>query len=189
MFIGFNLTFGPMHVLGLQGMIRREYTYPESLGLTFWNQIGTLGAFLIAVSVLVFIVNVVKTRMQHRPLETNDPWDARTLEWMTSSPPPVHNFDEIPTVHSLDEFWHRKYAEDKSGRLVPVQAGAADHGDGHAPAHAIHLPSPSYWPLVASIGLPIMAYGVIYSWWLVGLGAAVTLVGIYGWALEPSVAE
>ncbi len=69
MIIGFNLAFGPMHVLGLQGMIRREYTYPESLGLTFWNQVATLGAFLIAVSVLVFIVNVVKTRMQHRPLE------------------------------------------------------------------------------------------------------------------------
>ena len=54
---------------------------------------------------------------------------------------------------------------------------------------AIHLPSPSYWPLVAALGLPIMAYGVIYSWWLVGLGVAVTLVGLYGWALEPSVAE
>ena len=189
MIIGFNLAFGPMHILGLQGMIRREYTYPESLGLTFWNQISTLGALLIAVSVLVFIVNVVKTRIQHRPLESNDPWDARTLEWMTSSPPPVHNFDEIPTVHSLDEFWHRKYAEDKSGKLVPVQAGAADHVDGDAPAHAIHLPSPSYWPFVAAIGLPIMSYGVIYSWWLVGLGAAITLVGIYGWALEPSVAE
>jgi cytochrome c oxidase subunit 1 len=101
----------------------------------------------------------------------------------------VHNFDEIPTVHSLDEFWHRKYVEDKSGKLVPVQAGAADHGDGDAPAHAIHLPSPSYWPFVAAIGMPMMAYGVIYSWWLVGLGAAVTLVGLYGWALEPSVAE
>ena len=62
MIIGFNLTFGPMHILGLQGMIRREYTYPESLGLTFWNQIATLGAFLIAVSILVFIVNVIKTK-------------------------------------------------------------------------------------------------------------------------------
>jgi cytochrome c oxidase subunit 1 len=100
----------------------------------------------------------------------------------------VYNFDEIPTVHSLDEFWHRKYAEDKSGQLVPVQAGAADHEAG-PPSRAIHLPSPSYWPLVAAFGLPIMAYGVIYSWWLVGLGVAVTLVGVYGWALEPSVAE
>ena len=120
-----------MHILGLQGMIRREYTYPESLGLTFWNQISTLGAFLIAVSILVFIVNVIKTQVQHRPLETNDPWDARTLEWTTASPPPVYNFDEIPTVHSLDEFWHRKYAEDKSGQLVPVQAGAADDATTH----------------------------------------------------------
>jgi cytochrome c oxidase subunit I len=73
-----------------------------------------------------------------------------------------------------------------------VQAGAADQsqpGVGHAPSHAIHLPSPSYWPFVASLGLPIMAYGVIYSWWVVGFGAAVSLVGFYGWALEPSVAE
>ena len=147
---------------------------------------------MIALSILVFTVNAVRTQMQNRPLETNDPWDARTLEWMTSSPPPVHNFDEIPIVHSLDEFWHRKYAEDKSGRLVPEQEGAAEHGEpgeARGPSHAIHLPSPSYWPIIAALGLPIMAYGVIYSWWMVGLGAAVTLIGVYGWALEPSVAE
>jgi cytochrome c oxidase subunit 1 len=72
-----------------------------------------------------------------------------------------------------------------------VQAGGADHpaGDGAIPGHAIHLPSPSYWPLVASLGLPIMAYGVIYSWWVVGAGVVVALIGFYGWALEPSVAE
>jgi cytochrome c oxidase subunit 1 len=192
MLIGFNLAFGPMHILGLQGMIRREYTYPASLGLTFWNEISTLGAFMIALSILVFIVNVTRTQARHRALETDDPWDARTIEWMTSCPPPVHNFDEIPAIHSLDEFWHRKYAEDKSGRLVPVQAGAApEHDAGHdqATGHTIHLPSPSYWPLVASLGLPTMAYGVLYTWWLVGLGAVVLLVGLYGWALEPSVAE
>jgi cytochrome c oxidase subunit 1 len=188
MIIGFNLAFGPMHILGLQGMIRREYTYPESLGLTFWNQVSTLGAFLIALSVLVFIVNAVRTQVRHRALASNDPWDARTLEWLTTSPPPVHNFDEIPVVHSLDELWHRKYAEDKGGRLVPVQAGAAEERS-HGPAHAIHLPSPSYWPFVAALGLPTMAYGVIYSWWVVGLGVVITLVGFYGWALEPSVAE
>jgi cytochrome c oxidase subunit 1 len=190
MIIGFNLTFGPMHILGLQGMIRREYTYPASLGLTFWNQIASLGAFTIALSILVFIVNAVRTQLRHRPLENEDPWDARTLEWMTSNPPQVHNFDQIPMVHSVDEFWHRKYAEDKRGRVVPVQAGAADRDGGHEPAgHAIHLPSPSYWPIVASLGLPIMAYGVIYSWWVVGAGFVVSLVGFYGWALEPSVAE
>jgi cytochrome c oxidase subunit 1 len=191
MLIGFNLAFGPMHVLGLQGMIRRQYTYPEALGLTFWNQASTLGAFLIALSVLVFIVSVVRAQLKQPGLENEDPWDARTLEWSMSAPPPEHNFDEIPTVHALDEFWHRKYVEDRRGRLVPVQAGGAQSSDGatHAGGHSIHLPSPSYWPLVAAAGLPIMGYGIIYSWWLVAAGAVVALVGFYGWALEPSVAE
>ena len=187
--IGFNMTFGPMHILGLEGMIRREYTYPAALGLTFWNEVASAGAFLIAFSVLLFIVNVVRTRRRHRPLETDDPWDARTLEWMTACPPEPYNFETIPVVHSLDEFWHRKYAEDKEGRLVRVPAGAAEHAPGPAAGHGIHMPSPSFWPLVAAIGLPTIAYGVMYSWWLVGAGALILVIGFTGWALEPSVAD
>ena len=188
--VGFNLTFGPMHILGLEGMIRREYTYPASLGLTFWNQVSTVGAFLIALSTLVFILNAAATQRRPKGLANEDPWDARTLEWSTPCPPPIYNFEDIPVVHSIDEFWHRKYVEDKEGRLVRVPAGASDHpADGHREGHAIHLPSPSFWPLVAAVGLPVMAYGVLYSWWLVGAGALVTVVGFMGWAMEPPVAE
>jgi cytochrome c oxidase subunit 1 len=190
MIVGFNLTFGPMHVLGLGGMIRRSATYPPGLGLTTWNQIATVGSALIGVAVIVFFLNAVTSLRKPKGLANEDPWDARTIEWTTSCPPPEHNFDEIPVVTSVDEFWHRKYAVDKEGRLVRVPAGAAPERDEpHGGGHAIHLPSPSFWPLVASVGLPIIAYGVLYSWWLVGAGALVTLVGVFGWAMEPSVAE
>jgi cytochrome c oxidase subunit 1 len=187
MLVGFNLTFGPMHVLGLQGMPRRIQSYPESLGLAFWNLVSTVGAFLIAVSVLVFLYNAVAS-FRHAGEMVADPWDARTLEWATSSPPPEHNFDEIPVVHALDELWHRKYAETHGGRVVPVAAGGSGeeaHGDGHG-GHAIHLPGPSYYPLVAALGLPIVGYGLIFGWWMVGVGLVVTLAGLYGWVLEPS---
>jgi cytochrome c oxidase subunit 1 len=188
MLVGFNLAFGPMHVLGLQGMPRRIQTYPEELGLSMWNLVSTVGAFVIALAVLVFIANVALTQRRPREHEA-DPWDGRTLEWLTSSPPPEHNFDEIPTVHALDEAWHRKYAETEDGRAVPVPAGGSgtegEHG-AHA-GHGIHLPSPSYYPFVASLGLFVLGYGLIFSWWFAVAGTVVLLAGLYGWALEPSV--
>ncbi|MGH8990868.1 MAG: cytochrome c oxidase subunit I, partial [Acidimicrobiia bacterium] len=150
MLIGFNLAFGPMHILGLQGQPRRTYQYPENMGWEAWNRVSTLGAFLIAVSVLVFIVNLIKTfRSPERA--PADPWDARTMEWTIPTPPPEYNFAEIPEVHALDDFWHRKYVEDKEGRLVPVPAGGQeDHAPsgygegGHGDDHGIHMPSQSY---------------------------------------------
>jgi cytochrome c oxidase subunit 1 len=193
MLIGFNMTFGPMHILGLQGMPRRIQTYPASLGLTFWNLVSSIGAFTIAVSVLIFLVNAISSFRKPKEM-VDDPWDARTLEWLTTSPPPEYNFAEIPVVHSLDEAWHRKYAETRGGRVVPVPAGGSGevlhdedaHDGAHGGGHAIHMPSPSYWPIVAAFGLPLIGYGIIFNWALVGVGVVVMLVGLFGWILEPS---
>jgi len=99
MFIGFNLTFFPMHLLGLDGMPRRIATYPDDMGWTALNLASTIGAYLIAVSMIPFIVNVVMAFMRPKG-QPNDPWEANTLEWYTTSPPPVHNFDDTPEIHS-----------------------------------------------------------------------------------------
>jgi len=183
MLIGFNLTFAPFHILGLQGMARRYYRYPAHMGFDFWNMVSTIGSFVIALSIAVFIVNVIKTRARGETAG-NDPWDARTIEWSISSPPPHYNFAEIPVIAERDDWWHKKYTEDESGVPVPVLAGASN---GHDEEHAEpHMPLPSYWPLVAAIGLPLIAYGLIFQFALAALGGVTLLVGIYGWALEPS---
>jgi cytochrome c oxidase subunit 1 len=112
---------------------------------------------------------------------------------MTTSPPKEHNFDSLPTVHALDEFFHRKYEDVGEGdqhdlrqvataeELLAEQEAAADHH--------IHLPSPSYWPIVLAFSLPIIGYGVIFERVIAIVGAVVLVLAIFGWALEPSVAE
>ena len=188
MLLGFNLTFAPMHILGLQGMPRRTYRYGEGMGWSFWNMVETIGAFTIAASVLIFIYNAV--RASRRPMNAvADPWDGRTLEWTIPSPTPEYNFAEIPVVHSVDDFWHKKYVEDKGGKLVRVPAGgaegSADHHDAPSDGHDIHLPSPSYMPIFTALGLPLIGYGIIYGVFLSVIGGVITLAGLYGWALEP----
>jgi cytochrome c oxidase subunit I len=188
MLIGFNLTFGPMHILGLQGMPRRTYTYKDGYGFNFWNLVSTVGAFIIALSVLLFFINIYVSRRKakaNRLVMAADPWDGRSLEWMAASPPPAHNFDAVPTIRVLDDFWHRKYGEDEQGRLVRIAAteDVVDKGV----RTDVHLPSPSYWPIVLAFGLPLLGYGLIYNLWICVVGGICIVGAIYGWVMEPSV--
>ena len=198
MVIGMNLTFGPMHILGLQGQPRRMVVYPENLtgegffNLHFWNTVASVGSYLLAIGIFLFLVNVVYTTRKGAtsPL---DPWDARSLEWLTTNPPKVHNFDVIPQVHALDEFFHLKYEEidtDAGPRLHKIHTAEElmAEQEAHADTH-IHMPSPSYWPMVLAIALPIMAYGIIFTKLLAVAGGFILLLAMFGWALEPSVAD
>jgi cytochrome c oxidase subunit 1 len=199
MVVGMNLTFGPMHIIGLQGQPRRMYQHTTErngegfFDIGFWNLIASIGSLVIAIGVLLFLVNVYKSHRKGTPKAPLDPWDARSLEWMTTSPPKEHNFDQIPTVHALDEFFHRKYEDRGTDEHHDYQqvATAEDilaEQEANADAH-IHMPSPSYWPMIVALGLPIMAYGIIFHTLLIVAGGAITFLGLFGWALEPATAD
>jgi cytochrome c oxidase subunit 1 len=99
LFVGFNATFLPQHMLGLMGMPRRVYTYQRHGLFEWYNLISTIGSFIMGVAILIFLVNAVRS-WRKGPRVGGDPWVADTLEWYTTSPPPVHNFDRLPYVTS-----------------------------------------------------------------------------------------
>ena len=113
--IGFHLTFDVMHIPGLLGMPRRIYTYEPRPGWGTLNLIVTIGAFIQGVAILVFVVNLVYSYFTG-PKAGNDPWDAWTLEWSVSSPPPAYNFASIPVVESRRPLWDLKHPEDPDSR-------------------------------------------------------------------------
>jgi cytochrome c oxidase subunit 1 len=122
MLIGMNLAFMPMHVLGLKGMPRRIAEYQSGQGWEVWNLISTVGAFLIALSFVFFIINLVKTLKMAPVTAGDDPWEGNTLEWMTSSPPPEHNFDNLPEIHSERPAWDARI-----NRMPGVHATTGSH--------------------------------------------------------------
>jgi cytochrome c oxidase subunit 1 len=193
MFIGFNLTFGPQHFLGVDGMPRRIFTYPSNMGWDLWNLVSTLGAYTLGLAILVFMVNAAIS-LKRGVVAGPDPWDAMTLEWTTSSPPAHFNFAEIPQVRARDELWARKYPQlaghgGASAQTLPRVAVVVAEHDEHV---HVHLPDPSYWPLVAASGLLVAGTGILMAaasgYAYLGVTAAglfILMVGIYGWSLEP----
>ena len=182
MMIGQNVTFFPMHFVGLDGMPRRIYTYAEGMGWDLWNAVATAGVFILIAGFLVMINNLGR-HWRNGPTATDDPWDARTLEWSISSPPPHYNFEEIPVVRSLDDWWETKYGTHE--KAVPVSGSSED-----AHNSDIHMPQPSYWPAVTSLGLFVGGYGIVFNdllfpYLFAGIGLLITVIGVYAWSLEP----
>ncbi|MFN8523236.1 MAG: cytochrome c oxidase subunit I [Chloroflexota bacterium] len=180
MLIGYNFTFGPMHFLGVDGMPRRIYTYSSFQGWNMWNFVITLGALTLGVGVLFFIAAVIKSLSGPPENVGDDPWDAATLEWGISSPPPVYNFGAEPTVSSRDPLWALKgrvHEEDGHGHVRDWRKISVD-------TSKIHLPNPSFFPLIAAAGLTLVFAGLIFSYVMSLIGAVYLLAAIGGWAME-----
>lgn len=159
-FIGFHLTFFIQHFLGLMGMPRRYWVFHAGDHLETGNLISTIGAFFMAFSVIVFVINVIVTA--RGPKAPDDPWDGRTLEWATASPPAHYNFKQTPLVRGLDPLWIEKM--DGNGKITPAE-----------PLGDIHMPNGSFLPFLFSLGLFISGFGFIYqtdnkAWLIVMIG-------------------
>src|SRR5215217_5661301 len=219
-FIGFNATFFPMHFLGLQGMPRRQYTYSKESGFGDWSLFVSIGALVLGFSFLVFMYNLWHS-LRKGERAGNNPWDAPTLEWSIPSPPPVYNFARIPTISHRDPLWwemyggHEPHAEEEKVevRLAGVKVGETQAPDEEPVEQAhrrtavetatkedvghIHLPNPSYYPLVTALGLfvaaigllighPTLNIGLLHLPAGVPLGAIILALGAYGWSFEPA---
>ncbi|HEY2024719.1 cytochrome c oxidase subunit I [Paraburkholderia sp.] len=168
-FIGFNVTFFPMHWLGLHGMTRRIWTYQEGLGWGPLNLTATLGAYVMGAGVLLFLVNVVRTVRSGVPAPA-DPWGAGTLEWSVPSPPPPHNFDALPVVHGRHPLWE---PSQQPASVAGLAAGAREvltssALDAIAETRPL-FPQPSIWPFLSAVATTIFFIGSIYTptavWW------------------------
>jgi cytochrome c oxidase subunit I len=146
--IGFHLTFFIQHFLGVWGMPRRIFTFLPDQGFETSNLVSTIGAFFMAVAVIVMLINVIMTSIKNERVG-NDPWgDGRTLEWAIPSPPPFYNFKQLPLVRGLDAFWIEKMDGKKA--MTPAE-----------PLGDIHMPNSSFVPVVISFGLFVAAFGAV----------------------------
>jgi cytochrome c oxidase subunit 1 len=181
LFLGFQLAFFPMHFAGLLGMPRRVYTYPAGQGLELPNLLSTIGAFAVASAVLVFVLNGLWS-LYRGAIAPPNPWDASTLEWATSSPPPVYNFEHIPVVESRTPLWDEKgelpvvtglRVDDKEMLLTTVVAATPDLRE--------PIPQASPWPFIGTCATAILFITSIFSPWAIVFGAIPTGLALLAW--------
>jgi cytochrome c oxidase subunit I+III len=178
-FIGFNMTFFPMHILGMRGMTRRIYTYVPDRPWANLNLLATIGAAFMAAGLLVFIYNFFWSQRAGAVAGEN-PWYAGTLEWATSSPPPPYNFLELHTVGDREPLW---YDPPDSPIVTGVREDVREELITHAvdadPDHKQESPKPSAWPFWTAITTSAFFIGTVFTQWavFVGLAVAVTLIG------------
>ena len=180
-FLGFQLAFFPMHFSGLLGMPRRVYTYPAGLGLELPNLLSTVGAFVVAAAVGLFVVNGVWSLYRGEVAPPN-PWDAASLEWATISPPPVYNFAHIPVVESRTPLW------DSADELPVVSGLRVDEKElllttvvDAAPDLREPVPEASLWPFIASVAVGVLFISSIFSPWAIPVGAIPCAIALTAW--------
>jgi cytochrome c oxidase subunit 1/cytochrome c oxidase subunit I+III len=188
MFIGFNVAFFPMHILGLLGMPRRIYTYADNLGWSTPNLVVTIGAFVFGLGIVLFLLNVFVSLRHGRPAGPN-PWDASSLEWSTSSPPPVYNFAVIPIVASRYPLWEDRVNEgpDRTsiGTGLVLDKGRETIGTtllDAEPAVILKMPGDSYLPLFVAVAMTaVFTCMLLHSWWGGAVAVIATFVGSVVW--------
>jgi cytochrome c oxidase subunit 1 len=181
-FIGMNLTFFPMHQLGFDGMPRRVYTYLAATGWGDLNLLASAGAAVIAASVLVFLVNVVRS-LRSGARAGENPWGAESLEWATASPPRPYNFAYIPVVDGRAPLWeHPEGLPAVEGLRTDVREVLITTMLDAEPDSRHRHPEPSVWPLLAAIASTVFFVALIFTPWAFPIGIALLFLALLGWA-------
>jgi cytochrome c oxidase subunit 1 len=182
LFVGVNVAFFPMHTLGLEGMPRRVYTYLTGTGWGDLNLLATLGTLVMAAGVLVFLANVGRSLRAGAPAGEN-PWDADSLEWGTSSPPPPYNFAAIPVVEGRSPLWDRTgHAPVVTGLRTDMREQLVTTALDARPSYRHRMPTPSLWPLATALGTGLLLFLLIFTFWGLVIGGIATGLAALGWA-------
>jgi cytochrome c oxidase subunit 1/cytochrome c oxidase subunit I+III len=193
MFVGFNLAFFPMHILGFLGMPRRVYTYSSGLGWDGLNVLVSIGSLVFGLGTVLTLCNWVWSRKAGKPAG-DDPWEADSLEWSISSPPPDWNFTAIPVVASRHPLWDQRPLpvaesgmDEETRTLGPpgalVRETPITTGLDARPEANLSIPKPTYLPFVFALGIAVFFVGLLISAVAVAtVGVALGAVGLTWWA-------